>query len=97
MVGEANIESHGSGWSGGSPSNSELWLDAHMRRTISLVERDKNVPAVLIWSLGNEAGNGVCLRRTYDWIKARDPRRLVQYERALLQAQRRGQGCMAHV
>ena len=56
---------------------------AHMERTVAMVERDKNHPSVLIWSLGNEAGNGANFYATYTWIKARDPTRLVQYERAL--------------
>jgi len=48
-----------------------------------MVERDKNHPSIIIWSLGNEAGNGVNFYATYDWIKERDPSRPVQYERAL--------------
>ena len=58
-----------------------------MERTISMIERDKNHPSVLTWSLGNEAGNGLTFHRTYRWIKARDPARLVQYERAILLAE----------
>jgi beta-galactosidase len=47
-----------------------------------MVERDKNHPSIIIWSLGNEAGNGVNFYATYDWTKQRDPSRPVQYERA---------------
>ncbi len=47
-----------------------------------MVERDKNHPSVIFWSLGNEAGNGVNFEATYSWIKRRDPTRPVQYERA---------------
>ena len=54
-----------------------------------MVERDKNHPSVIIWSLGNEAGNGVNFEATYDWIKQRDPSRPVQYERAELATQHR--------
>jgi hypothetical protein len=47
-----------------------------------MVERDKNHPSIIIWSLGNEAGNGVNFEATYAWIKGRDPSRPVQYEPA---------------
>jgi beta-galactosidase len=48
-----------------------------------MIERDKNHPCIIIWSLGNEAGDGVNFGATYQWIKGRDPSRPVQYERAL--------------
>ena len=54
-----------------------------------MVERDKNHPSVIIWSLGNEAGDGVNFEATYAWIKKRDPSRPVQYERAELAAAHR--------
>jgi beta-galactosidase len=80
---EANIESHGAGWGNTSLAGRPSWAAAHMERTVAMVERDKNHPSVILWSLGNEAGNGPTLRATYRWIKARDPSRVVQYERAL--------------
>ena len=43
---------------------------------------DKNHPSVIIWSLGNESGNGVCFYDTYRWIRETDPSRPIQYERA---------------
>ena len=46
-----------------------------MNRTIRSIERDKNHASVIIWSLGNEAGNGTNFMVTYDWIKQRDPSR----------------------
>src|SRR5659263_359091 len=58
------------------------WDNAHLDRTYSLVERDKNFPAVIIWSLGNEASNGDVFKKTYKWIKERDNTRLVQFEQA---------------
>jgi len=83
VIDEANIESHGMGY---NPSrtlgNNRLFMKSHLDRTIRMVERDKNHPSVIIWSLGNEAGDGVCFDATYDWIKERDPSRPVQYERA---------------
>ena len=58
------------------------WDAAHLDRTYSLVERDKNHPSVIIWSLGNEASNGDVFKKTYQWIKDRDKNRPVQYEQA---------------
>ena len=58
------------------------WDNAHLARTYSLVERDKNHPSVIIWSLGNESSNGDVFRKTYNWIKGRDNSRPVQYEQA---------------
>ena len=88
VIDEANIESHGMGYNlgaGGTLGNNPLFLEDHMNRTISMVERDKNHPSVVTWSLGNEAGNGINFYETYLWIKGRDTSRPVQYERAELE------------
>jgi beta-galactosidase len=83
LVDEANIESHGIGYDlDKTLGNKPEWLEAHMDRTRRMVERDKNHPSIIIWSLGNEAGNGSNFYATYDWIKKRDQTRPVQYERA---------------
>ncbi len=85
---EANIESHGMGYStskGRSLGNNPDWLDAHMERTINMYERNKNYPSVTFWSLGNEAGNGYNFYQTYLWMKDADKEwmnRPVNYERA---------------
>jgi len=50
-----------------------------------MLERDKNHPSVVIWSMGNEAGNGVNFEEGYRWIKQRDPSRPIHYERAQLE------------
>ncbi|NOX55816.1 MAG: DUF4981 domain-containing protein [Planctomycetes bacterium] len=84
VIDEANIESHGMGYGAASLAKNPAWRRAHLDRTQRMVERDKNHPSVIIWSLGNEAGNGVNFYATYDWIKQRDPSRPVQYERAQL-------------
>ena len=88
VIDEANIESHGMGYNltkGGTLGNNPLFLEDHMNRTIGMVERDKNHPSVVTWSLGNEAGNGINFYETYLWIKGRDTSRPVQYERAVLE------------
>ncbi len=83
VIDEANIESHGMGYDPNTTlGNNPAWKFAHLDRTERMVERDKNHPSIIIWSLGNEAGDGVNFEATYEWIKARDPSRPVQYEQA---------------
>ena len=82
MIDEANIESHGMGYGPASLAKDSTWLPAHMDRTQRMYERSKNHPAIVIWSLGNEAGNGINFERTYDWMKSIEKTRPVQYERA---------------
>ncbi len=82
VIDEADIESHGMGYGPASLAKDSTWLPAHMDRTRRMYERSKNHPSVIIWSLGNEAGNGVNFERTYDWLKSVDQSRPVQYERA---------------
>ncbi|WP_430814679.1 glycoside hydrolase family 2 TIM barrel-domain containing protein [Carboxylicivirga sp. RSCT41] len=93
VIDEANIESHamGSLWNDGysldrTLGNNPDWKQAHLDRTINMVERDKNFPSVIIWSLGNEAGSGQNFEATAAWIKERDNSRLVQYEQAWLES-----------
>ena len=82
LIDEANIESHGMGYGPETLAKDPAWLAAHMDRTVRMVERDKNHPSIIIWSLGNEAGDGANFEATYAWIKQRDPSRPVQYEQA---------------
>jgi len=82
LIDEANVESHGMGYGADSLAKDPTWKEAHLDRTIRMVERDKNHPSVIIWSLGNEAGDGVNFTATADWIRQRDPTRPVHYERA---------------
>ncbi len=82
IVDEANIESHGMGYGEESLAKDESWKAAHLYRTKNMFERDKNQPCIIIWSLGNEAGNGVNFYATYDYLKSVDSTRPVQYERA---------------
>ncbi len=83
VIDEANIESHGMGYHPDRTlGNNPAWQKAHLERTVRMVERDKNHPSIIIWSLGNEAGDGVNFESTYAWIKKRDPSRPVQHEQA---------------
>ncbi len=82
VVDEANIESHGMYYGQYSLAKKPSWEKAHVDRMIRMVERDKNHPSVIIWSMGNEAGNGINFFKGYDAIKANDKsKRPVQYER----------------
>lgn len=83
VVNEANLESHGMGYGEKSLAKNPLWKHAHLERVQRMVERDKNHPSVIIWSLGNEAGDGENFTACYQWLKKRDPTRPIQYERAL--------------
>ena len=84
VIGEANIEAHDMG----AHSNHVLlhepsWKEAIIGRHRRMVETDKNHPCIIVWSLGNESGNGPHFVSAYNWIKERDPSRPVQYESAL--------------
>lgn len=82
VVDEANIESHGLYYGERSLAKKPLWEKAHVERMTRMVERDKNHPSVIIWSMGNEAGNGVNFYAGYKAIKELDrSKRPVQYER----------------
>ncbi|MEP2023994.1 glycoside hydrolase family 2 TIM barrel-domain containing protein, partial [Reichenbachiella sp.] len=63
-------------------ANQPSWEKAHLDRVQLMYERDKNFTSIVTWSLGNEAGFGVNFQATYDWLKAQDKSRPVQYEMA---------------
>jgi len=79
LIDEANLETHGVG---GYFSNVPEWNTAFMERAIRMVERDKNHPSVIIWSLGNESGCGPNHQAMAEWIHYYDPTRPVHYEGA---------------
>ncbi len=82
VIDEANIESHGMGYGKRSLAKDPEWEAAHIDRIRRMIERDKNHPSVVLWSMGNEAGDGVNFTAAYKWIHARDASRPVHYERA---------------
>ncbi len=83
LIDEADIESHGTGYDPNvTLADKPEWAAAHLDRMQRMVERDKNHPSVIIWSMGNEAGDGHNFLNGYKWIKGRDVTRPVQYERA---------------
>ena len=83
VIDEANAESHAQGYGEMSLAKREDFKEATVARTRNMYERDKNHPCIISWSLGNESGNGVCYEASYDWLKAKDTTRPIQYERAL--------------
>ena len=86
LVDEANIEAHGCGTGYHSsypdfhPSHREEWKAAHHDRVQAMVERDKNHPSVILWSMGNESSDGEVYGEMYEWIHQRDKTRFVQLE-----------------
>jgi beta-galactosidase len=82
VIDETNIESHGMGYGEESLAKQPEWGPMHMDRAQRMVERDKNHPSIVVWSLGNEAGNGINFVANYKWIKGRDKSRPIQYEQA---------------
>ena len=82
MVAEANIESHGMGYGEKTLAKNKKYAKAHLERNMRNVQRNFNHPSIIFWSLGNEAGYGPNFEAAYDWVKAEDNSRAVQYERA---------------
>ncbi|MBO7586569.1 MAG: beta-galactosidase [Bacteroidales bacterium] len=83
VIDEANAESHAQGYGEKSLAKRADFKEATVARVRNMYERDKNHPCIIVWSLGNESGNGVCYEAAYDWLKGKDSSRPVQYERAL--------------
>ena len=82
LTAEANIESHGMGYGKETLAIRPDFELAHLERNQANVMQFKNHPSIIVWSLGNEAGYGVNFEKCYDWIKAYDKTRPVQYEQA---------------
>lgn len=82
VVDEANIESHGMGYGPASLAKNPSYFQAHKERVTRMIQRDRNHPSIVVWSMGNEAGDGENFEKCYDIAKALDTSRPVQYERA---------------
>ena len=97
VIAEADNESHGASEfycadNGNWDAHVERWnepfadnpafLEATLDRTESCVQRDKNRPCVVIWSMGNESAYGYCFEEALKWTKRFDPSRLTHYESA---------------
>lgn len=85
VIDEADLEAHGFGLDGGDwseLSKNPDWREAYVDRAERMVQRDKNHPSVIIWSLGNESGYGPNHHAMIDAIRALDPGRPIHYESA---------------
>lgn len=87
VIDEMNLETHGSWEKMGVvepswviPGNNQEWKNIVMDRAISMYERDKNHPSILIWSVGNESYAGEVLLDVSNYFREIDPDRLVHYE-----------------
>jgi beta-galactosidase len=83
VIAESNIESHGMGYDPEKTlGNRPEWQKAHLDRTRRNVETFKNHASIVMWSLGNEAGDGVNFVAASKWVHEHEPTRPVHYERA---------------
>jgi beta-galactosidase len=82
VVDECDLETHGfifTGWER-NPSDVPEWRESYLDRMRRTLERDKNHPSIVLWSLGNESHTGANLAAMADWVRERDPSRPVHYE-----------------
>ena len=82
VVAEANVESHGAGFGEKALAKSPLFHDAIVERNVNMVKALRNHPSIVVWSLGNESGDGPNFADAYAAVKALDATRPVQYEGA---------------
>jgi evolved beta-galactosidase subunit alpha len=82
VIDETDLECHGFENTGNYNwiSDNELWVHQYVDRAVRMVKRDRNHPSVIIWSLGNESGQGRNFTAMYQAIKEIDSTRLVHYE-----------------
>jgi beta-galactosidase/beta-glucuronidase len=82
LIDEADLETHGFGYDDDDiPARVPLFKKAFLDRAERMIERDKNHPSVIIWSLGNESGFGKNHHAMADLIRKRDKSRPIHYER----------------
>jgi len=86
VIDETNLETHGL-WRYGQkeledtvPGSRLEWRENVLDRTNSMLQRDKNHPSIVIWSLGNESFGGDSFIAMHDFLRMQDPSRLVHYE-----------------
>ncbi|MDB4500706.1 DUF4981 domain-containing protein [Akkermansiaceae bacterium] len=84
VIAEANIESHGMGYGPESLAKHDSWSAAHLDRVKNMVKSIQNHGSIIMWSLGNEAGDGICFEKCSKWLKTRAVHNQypVHYERA---------------
>ncbi len=80
---EADLECHGAENVGSFDhifTNNPSWQQMYLDRAKRMLERDKNHPSIVMWSVGNESGAGINHRAMRDYYKARDNSRIVHIE-----------------
>ncbi|MDG5798902.1 glycoside hydrolase family 2 TIM barrel-domain containing protein [Marinilabiliaceae bacterium ANBcel2] len=82
VIDEANVESHGMGYGPETLAKDTAWFQQHLERNQRMYHRSKNHPSIIIWSMGNEGGDGINFKKTYEWFKTVEQTRPVQYEMA---------------
>lgn len=83
VMDEANVETHGMGYKPERTlATDPVWEEAHKKRVKRMYERDKNHPSIIIWSLGNESGNGWNFYQAYKMLKGLDSQRPIHHELA---------------
>ncbi len=82
LTAESNLESHGMGYGEKTLAKNPAFEQMHIERQEGNMISFKNHPSIIVWSLGNEAGYGPNFEKAYDWVKAYDKTRPVQYEQA---------------
>jgi beta-galactosidase/beta-glucuronidase len=82
VIDESDLETHGFGPLGdwAQLSKDPAWKEAFVDRAVRMVERDKNHPSIILWSLGNESGMGPNHEAMAAAIREIDPTRLIHYE-----------------
>ena len=86
VIDECDLETHGfvkDGFSvvADNPAEDSRWEHELVDRMRRMVERDKNHPSIVMWSLGNESGRGRNIGAMAAWAHDRDPSRPLHYER----------------
>ena len=87
LTAESNLESHGMGYGEKTLAKNPAFEQMHIERQEGNMVSFRNHPSIIVWSLGNESGYGPNFDKAYDWVKAYDQTRPVQYEQAVFHNQ----------
>src|SRR5690606_35910039 len=94
VIDEANIESHAAH---NIISHDPQYAAAFLDRVMRMVQRDKNHPSIILWSLGNESGYGANHDSAAGWVRTCDPTRPLHYEGAISRPQSHSSWSVGHL